>query len=1154
MNATKRKKDDEMTARLGALRKSYESQLEKERAERERQVREAVNEGVSSITQRMLADRDREVSETMHVFRIRHENDKNQALHALNMSLDESKTLTSALRRESEATIRALQSVKENLNTHYPEQMEELRKKNISASGPLMLLQSGQQAAGSAERLFKEVIAAFAFLLDSKETKIASAQYLVDIETAKKERNEVHVKARKELMMRHRTEMEQARKLQEDSKDKISRLEESLKNLGREKRFVEDKHRRAVETHRTEVQKISAEKDAIHELEKGRKELAVAMAAGQLELAYTVARTVASERDHFLKPKALEPESSKRFLKEQDKDSHHISDQLHVLNPPSFESHERRSLDSRDDIDSNETGEPSRPTNMVSVNAKKRTPIRNDKQAARTVASEREHFLKPKTLEPESSKRVLKEQDKGSHHISDQLHALQSPSFESHDRRSSDSRDDIDSNETREPSRPTNTVSVNAKKRTQMPNDKQTPSASEIPPPPPPPPAPPAHSAPLSRGKKEDFSALKAQSTDSIENKGSHSESSHSSRRRKKTVLVRVKNQSKEASEKKVAVVPKRRNELATSKDGAAESLKKKSFAILRSFKAARSSTPPKDPVTSTQGKEPEGKIESPRNTTSLPRRARKIRGFFDTKKSDDSGSRRGSFADESLSSLKADTGATSPRASKPEHGYQKLGSTTPDNFDPSNDVKDTVKESPVSIDDSSVHSIRSESSEDKRSSGWKNRNPLGMFTNAKEKTPQDDQKISSDSSLDEVSVESTSFEQEVVDNSQNQRDHKGESDEILKLKKSWPPVKHMPTDKPIYHVASIQTICGPLKEKSAAFQNSTNPLHNLKKSTLPGIQFDDSEKSLAPASIINGKKPSLPSWATGCSEQLGRDGTFGLSAQHSSAGDSKAENEFPAAINVRSSSKKQVVITPAVNGHTLCLRPLPVENGKAHESVSSFGADSHGFRVGSGGTSETATATSTEHDELLNHGTQSQKSQLRNYGPLEDDDSDYGSSDESVDKYASFEPPAQFSPQHYLSAGHKAGKHAPVVISRNVEDSPVLYMNNSTDDSSHLVVQGNPIYRQPELSAFIPSPKRVVSEIGSTTGSSSSQATTAVTAHTFRSGLQTEPRKLLPKSPRDLLRRKNLPQSTEGSTRRAANFTTLRARRGAALQRAADI
>ena len=83
--------------------------------------------------------------------------------------------------------------------------------------------------------------------------------------------------------------------------------------MGREKRVLDDKLCRATESHRIGIIKMQAEKDAILEVEKGRKELAIAMATGQLELEYST--TIG--REHFLKRKAPENVVEKESGKQQ---------------------------------------------------------------------------------------------------------------------------------------------------------------------------------------------------------------------------------------------------------------------------------------------------------------------------------------------------------------------------------------------------------------------------------------------------------------------------------------------------------------------------------------------------------------------------------------------------------------------------------------------------------------------------------------------------------------------------------------------------------------------------------------------------------------------------------------------------------------------
>jgi F0F1-type ATP synthase membrane subunit b/b' len=121
-----------LTQQMGALRKLYESQLEKMRAERDKRVKGAFNEAVSSLTQQMLADRDREMNKTMKLLQKSLENKKNEAAQSLKKTLDESahridesRHEINELCQERAATINAMESVKENVHNHYPVEMEQ---------------------------------------------------------------------------------------------------------------------------------------------------------------------------------------------------------------------------------------------------------------------------------------------------------------------------------------------------------------------------------------------------------------------------------------------------------------------------------------------------------------------------------------------------------------------------------------------------------------------------------------------------------------------------------------------------------------------------------------------------------------------------------------------------------------------------------------------------------------------------------------------------------------------------------------------------------------------------------------------------------------------------------------------------------------------
>jgi hypothetical protein len=322
----------------------------------------------------------------------------------------------------------------------------------------------------------------------------------------------------------------------------------------------------------------------------------------------------------------------------------------------------------------------------------------------------------------------------------------------------------------------------------------------------------------------------------------------------------------------------------------------------------------------------------------------------------------------------------------------------------------------------------------------------------------------------------------------------------------------------------------------------------NLRKPPLPVFPGRLAEKSLPPAHIINGKKPSI----------AGNPGYIKFHNLKKVGGQSTDyEGKVPTTISVHAEGKKQYA-SPGVKGHTLCMGghtlctgPLPVAK-KSQPSTeqhlenkySSLSIESNGIEMLADPTAETADITDYNQDS---------QSRLRNYPPLGDESDD--ESNESVDKYDSAEnlddryatfTPVQFANSYSDTAASASvqpdGKRVPIVISRSV-DSPVFYMESI--DEKPIVVQGQRIYRQPSLSAFSPtrdSASKEISSGSSTSETGVSQATTAVTAHTLQSLQSTQLKDSFSKS----LKGQSAASSPRGSgSKRIPSFAaTLRARR----------
>jgi hypothetical protein len=232
----KAKKDEEMTSRIEALRQSHESKLEQLRIENEKRVKNAIDEALAS---------------------------RNQPSEDEAPDIGPSTKSEAYLRRKEEAMLKALLSVKEHLNKRYPMQMESLGDKTRHTSNSRALPRIGDHDESPSEIVFKEVVEAFAHLLEESERKIASTQAEAINERAKKERNEIYIQARRDLIAKHRAELDYTRhQLLEtvnkaaEFKESFVRLQQDLKIVFKEKRALQERFRRDAETHQSEVERL----------------------------------------------------------------------------------------------------------------------------------------------------------------------------------------------------------------------------------------------------------------------------------------------------------------------------------------------------------------------------------------------------------------------------------------------------------------------------------------------------------------------------------------------------------------------------------------------------------------------------------------------------------------------------------------------------------------------------------------------------------------------------------------------------------------------------------------------------------------------------------------------------------------------------------
>lgn len=294
------KKDQELSERVKALQKSYESKFEKIKMDRDIHVKNAVNQAVSLATRQFLTDRDRQIDENVSIHCRKLELEKERAVRSVNEALEQNQRQITSLQEERHAMTQTLEFIKENINKDYPEQIIRLKQKSKGSRGsPFKMFKSQEWEGNRLEALLNEVIEVYKFLLEDSN----GVQEEIDELEAK-------LTEQKELVTGHRAEIMNLRKSQQDDKDKIDRLESSLKNMTREKRAVEEKYRIAIDSHNAELDKLKSERSAMKQMEERRLKLAQAMAVGEAGLSRTI------DTQHFLKP--ANP-------------SHHISFKRHHL-------------------------------------------------------------------------------------------------------------------------------------------------------------------------------------------------------------------------------------------------------------------------------------------------------------------------------------------------------------------------------------------------------------------------------------------------------------------------------------------------------------------------------------------------------------------------------------------------------------------------------------------------------------------------------------------------------------------------------------------------------------------------------------------------------------------------------------------------------
>ena len=137
------KKDQELSERVKALQKSYESKFEKIKMDRDIHVKNAVNQAVSLATRQFLTDRDRQIDENVSIHCRKLELEKERAVRSVNEALEQNQRQITTLQEERHAMTQTLESIKENINKDYPEQIIRLKQKsNGSRGSPFKMFKS----------------------------------------------------------------------------------------------------------------------------------------------------------------------------------------------------------------------------------------------------------------------------------------------------------------------------------------------------------------------------------------------------------------------------------------------------------------------------------------------------------------------------------------------------------------------------------------------------------------------------------------------------------------------------------------------------------------------------------------------------------------------------------------------------------------------------------------------------------------------------------------------------------------------------------------------------------------------------------------------------------------------------------------------------
>ena len=285
-------KDNEITSKMKALQISHECELEKLRIESNQRVKDEIENAVSSVSKRVRLNQDVLVSE-------------------LREQLE-------SIRSEQHTIVDLLESVKTKFDKHYPNEMILFEESSDSCWGSARkLLDNDNDNDRRAEKVLKEVLETFTFLLEASEEKFASARSQAVAHESEKECNEVQGEMRKHLVLSHRAEIKhlkndkdeifeklrnaekhlrrENRVLEEkyrselETKDeifeKLRNIEKSFKDVSREKCLLEEQQQRELVNHQLELERLRLEKKTFLDIERSRKNLEHAMVTGKRELA-----------------------------------------------------------------------------------------------------------------------------------------------------------------------------------------------------------------------------------------------------------------------------------------------------------------------------------------------------------------------------------------------------------------------------------------------------------------------------------------------------------------------------------------------------------------------------------------------------------------------------------------------------------------------------------------------------------------------------------------------------------------------------------------------------------------------------------------------------------------------------------------------------